>query len=44
MTKIFAALAALAILATAIPAKAGTTCTTSCSGYGNGRTCTTNCY
>jgi hypothetical protein len=45
MTKlIVVAAAALSILATAIPAKAGSNCTTTCSGYGNTRTCNTYCY
>jgi hypothetical protein len=44
MTKLtIVAFAALSILATAIPAKAGTTCRTSCSGFGASRVCTTNC-
>jgi hypothetical protein len=38
------ALAALSMLATAIPAKAGTNCTTTCYGAGSYRTCNTNCY
>ena len=44
MTKLLvAAFAALSILATAIPAKAGT-CTTTCNGSGSYRSCYTNCY
>ncbi|MEY9421539.1 hypothetical protein [Bradyrhizobium liaoningense] len=43
MKKLILALAAVSMLATAIPAKAGT-CTTTCNGYGNSRTCYTNCY
>jgi hypothetical protein len=43
MTKFVIALAALSLLATAIPAKAGY-CNTTCSGYGNIRTCNTYCY
>jgi hypothetical protein len=44
MTKfIVVALAALSILATAIPADAGSTCTTQCYGQGAGRYCVTNC-
>lgn len=44
MKRVLLALAALSILATAIPAKAGQTCTTNCYGSGQYRTCTTNCY
>jgi hypothetical protein len=44
MTKLLTALAALAILATVIPANAGSHCTTTCNGYGNTRTCNTYCY
>ena len=43
MTKLIVALAALSILAAAIPANAGTTCTSSCQGSGQFRTCTTRC-
>jgi hypothetical protein len=43
MIKLFVALAALTVLATAIPAQART-CTTTCTGYGNTQTCTTTCY
>jgi hypothetical protein len=43
MKKLLLALAALSLLAGAIPAKAGT-CTTQCSGSYNNRTCWTNCY
>jgi hypothetical protein len=44
MQKLFIALAALALLATAIPAKAGS-CTTHCNrdSFGNS-TCHTTCY
>lgn len=44
MKRILLALAALSILATAIPAKAGTNCTTNCYGNGAGRTCQTHCW
>jgi hypothetical protein len=44
MTKLFAvALAALSILATVIPADAGSYCTTQCYGSGQYRQCTTRC-
>jgi hypothetical protein len=44
MQKLFIALAALALLATAIPANAGN-CTTTCNRtYNGGQTCNTWCY
>lgn len=43
MTKLIVAFAALSLLVATVPAKAST-CNTYCSGYGNTRTCTTNCY
>jgi hypothetical protein len=43
MKKLLFAFAALALLGTAIPAKAG--CTTNCQRtYGGGSTCNTNCW
>jgi hypothetical protein len=45
MRKIVLLLAVAAgLVTTAIPADAGTHCTTTCSGYGNSRTCSTYCY
>jgi len=44
MKKIVLLLAFAAGLATAIPANAGTNCTTTCTGFGNTRTCNTWCY
>lgn len=44
MKRLLLALAALSILGTAIPAKAGTNCTTTCYGSGQYRTCNTSCY
>ena len=38
------AAAALSILATAIPAKAGSNCTTTCRMVGNQQVCNTHCY
>jgi hypothetical protein len=44
MPKLFFALAALTLLATAIPANAGN-CTTTCERtYGGGQTCNTYCW
>lgn len=37
-------LVAFSALATAIPAKAASTCYTNCYGYGSNRTCTTQCF
>jgi hypothetical protein len=45
LKKIILAFAVAAGLATTIiPADAGTNCSTTCSGYGNSRTCNTYCY
>ena len=44
MTKLLIALAAVSVLATAIPAKAGQNCTTTCHGPANARVCNTYCY
>ena len=47
MTRLIAALAIVASLASALlptVADAFTNCTTTCSGYGNYRTCNTYCY
>lgn len=42
--KLLFAVAALSLLVSSIPASAGSHCTTTCSGYGNTRTCSTNCW
>jgi hypothetical protein len=44
MTKLLIALAAVSVLATAIPAKAGSNCRTTCRHVGNQQVCDTFCY